>query len=103
MAEYRYECRDLRTNAYLGDVPAGAVQWEEGENAATSLSFTVDLAERRGETRLGGQYRDMLRPGRTKVTPLRGGSNPILGSQIVWGRSYDGRHLRVSCAGMWSY
>src|SRR5690606_22357435 len=37
-----------------------------------------------------------------KVTPLRDG-NPILGSHIVWSAQYDGRHLRVTCGGMWSY
>lgn len=102
MADWRFVCHDLRTNDFLGEVPAGLLRWEEGENAATSLSFTVDLAERSGGMRIGGQYRDMLRPGRTKVTPLRDNS-PILGSQIVWNRDYDGRQLHVSCAGMWSY
>lgn len=107
MASYRFLCHDLRTNQFLGEVPAGRVEWTEEENAVSSLSFTVDLAEQTTSVtidpmRLGGQYRDMLRPGRTKVTPLRDG-NPYMGSHIVWTRSYDGRSLAVQCGGMWSY
>src|SRR5690606_1588265 len=107
-----------RTNEFLGDVPAGRDEWSEEENAATALSFAVDLADRTARIstepmRLGGQYRDMLRPGRVKVTPLRYGvdasgrptaiGNPVIGSHIVWSVDYDGRMLSVRCGGMWSY
>src|SRR5690606_38614744 len=109
---------------FLGEVPTGGVQWEEGENAATSLAFTVDLAEEASVLGdppssalayrpLGGQFRNMLRPGRVKVTPLRygmdergrpiGSGNPSLGSHNVWAADYDGRQLSVQCGGMWSY
>lgn len=100
MAAYRYVVHDLRTDAYLGEVPLGDVVWSQRlAGAAETLTASLDMAGGQG-----GEWREMLRPGRCKITPLRGDSrSTIAGSHILWARSYDGRTLTLRAAGMFSF
>lgn len=104
MADYRYVVHDVATNAALGEVPFGGVVYSESLYGVESFAGALDLGARsRGGARVGATWREMLRPGRSKVTILRDGQ-PQGSPRIVWGAAVeDGRSLRITAAGTWSY
>lgn len=99
MGEWRFLAYDLRTSAFLAELPVISWQHSDPLTGPGGFSATVDLAATLGSTTI----REATRRGRTLVVAERGGVPDFTG--IIWRRSYSAadRTLKIAGANLTSY
>ncbi len=107
MANYRYLAHDLRTGAFLGELPLGNVTYTDELNGAGSLSGAIlDLGARTSDgTRLAPTYLNATTPRRTAVWVERNGALVPASPYLIWRRQHrrSSRVLQLQMQSMLSF